>query len=156
MKILVSACLLGENCKYSGGNNYNQAVCDFARGHQVVPVCPEVLGGLPTPRCPDGNRAGRCHEQRGHQCGPGVPSGRSQGPCHRKKKMGWSLPSCNPAAPSSCGVKEIYDGTFSGTKIPGQGVFFAKMLMDEGIRVLDAGELPKIILKNEDGKCQSN
>jgi len=52
MKILVSACLLGENCKYSGGNNYNQAVCDFARGHQVVPVCPEVLGGLPTPRCP--------------------------------------------------------------------------------------------------------
>ena len=40
MKILVSACLLGENCKYSGGNNYNQAVCDFARGHQVVPVCP--------------------------------------------------------------------------------------------------------------------
>ena len=55
----------------------------------------------------------------------------------------------------SCGVKEIYDGTFSGTKIPGQGVF-AKMLMDEGIRVLDAGELPKIILKNEDGKCQSD
>ena len=52
MKILVSACLLGENCKYSGGNNYNQAVCDFARGHQMVPVCPEVLGGLPTPRCP--------------------------------------------------------------------------------------------------------
>ena len=52
MKILVSACLLGENCKYSGGNNYNQAVCDFARGHQVVPVCPEVLGGLPKPRCP--------------------------------------------------------------------------------------------------------
>jgi len=55
----------------------------------------------------------------------------------------------------SCGVKEIYDGTFSGTRIPGQGVF-AKMLMDEGIRVLDAGELPEIILKNEDGKCQSN
>ena len=54
-----------------------------------------------------------------------------------------------------CGVKEIYEGTLSGTKIPGQGVF-AKMLMDEGIRVLDAGELPKIILKNEDGKCQSD
>ena len=91
MKILVSACLLGENCKYSGGNNYNQAV--------------ELA----------------------------------------------ILQSRSP----SCGVKEIYDGTFSGTKIPGQGVF-AKMLMDEGIRVLDAGELPKIILKNEDGKCQSD
>ena len=40
MKILVSACLLGENCKYSGGNNYNQVVCDFARGHQVVTLIP--------------------------------------------------------------------------------------------------------------------
>ena len=52
-------------------------------------------------------------------------------------------------------VMTLGDGTFSGTKIPGQGVF-AKMLMDEGVRVLDAGELPKIILKNEDGKCQSD
>lgn len=52
MKILVSACLLGENCKYSGGNNYSKIVSNFVRGHDVIPVCPEVLGGLPTPRCP--------------------------------------------------------------------------------------------------------
>ena len=102
---------------------------------------------------PGGNRAGRCHEQRGHQCGPGVPSGRSQALAIAKEN-GVELAILQSRSPS-CGVKEIYDGTFSGTKIPGQGVF-AKMLMDEGIRVLDAGELPKIILKNEDGKCQSD
>ena len=75
-------------------------------------------------------------------------------PLPSQKKNGVELAILQSRSPS-CGVKEIYDGTFSGTKIPGQGVF-AKMLMDEGIRVLDAGELPKIILKNEDGKCQSD
>ena len=100
MNILVSACLLGENCKYSGGNNYNQAVCDFARGHQVVPVCPEVLGGLPTPRCPAEIVQGVVPNKEG------INVDRSSGQVQRKplplqKKMGWSLPSCNPAVPAA-------------------------------------------------------
>ena len=52
MKILVSACLLGENCKYNGKNNYSERVAKYLEGHEVIPVCPEVLGGLPTPRDP--------------------------------------------------------------------------------------------------------
>lgn len=52
MKVMVSACLLGTNCKYNGGNNYSQALHDFLAGHQVIPICPEVMGGLPTPRVP--------------------------------------------------------------------------------------------------------
>ena len=52
MKIMVSACLLGENCKYSGGNNRDERVLAFIEGHEVIPVCPEVMGGLPTPRPP--------------------------------------------------------------------------------------------------------
>ena len=52
MKIAVSACLLGENCKYNGGNNYSKKVRTYTKGHEVIPVCPEVLGGLPTPREP--------------------------------------------------------------------------------------------------------
>ena len=47
MRIVVSACLLGENCKYSGGNNENKAVLNFVKDHELIPVCPEVLGGLP-------------------------------------------------------------------------------------------------------------
>ena len=50
MRIVVSACLLGENCKYSGGNNENTAVLNFVKDHEIIPVCPEVLGGLPVPR----------------------------------------------------------------------------------------------------------
>ena len=54
MKVLVSACLLGENCKYSGGNNLCPGLLDWLKkeGHEAVPVCPEQLGGLPTPRTP--------------------------------------------------------------------------------------------------------
>ena len=52
MKILVSACLLGKNCKYNGGNNLNQSVLNFIEGHEVIGVCPEQLGGLSTPRLP--------------------------------------------------------------------------------------------------------
>lgn len=138
--ILVSACLLGENCKYSGGNNYDQAVCDFVQGQKVVPVCPEVLGGLPTPRCPaeivDGivmNKEGVCVDEA-FRAG-------AQKALAIAKENHVDLAVLQSRSPS-CGVKEIYDGTFSGRKIPGQGVF-AKMLQDEGIPTLDAGEVRK-------------
>ncbi|MBR1440941.1 MAG: DUF523 domain-containing protein, partial [Lachnospiraceae bacterium] len=52
MKIMVSACLLGENCKYNGGNNYSKAVAKYTEGHEVIPACPEVAGGLSVPRYP--------------------------------------------------------------------------------------------------------
>ena len=52
MKIAVSACLLGENCKYNGRNNYSEKVKNYIEGHEVIPICPEVLGGLSTPREP--------------------------------------------------------------------------------------------------------
>ena len=71
MTILVSACLLGENCKYNGGNNRNERVLRYVAGHEVIPVCPEMFGGLPCPRKPvewvgdrvltkDGNDAAAC------------------------------------------------------------------------------------------------
>ena len=50
MKIMVSACLLGQNCKYNGGNNYSEKVAEYIKGHEVIPVCPEVEGGLPVPK----------------------------------------------------------------------------------------------------------
>lgn len=52
MKIIVSACLLGENCKYDGGNNRNEALLEMLAGHEIIPVCPEVAGGLPVPQIP--------------------------------------------------------------------------------------------------------
>ena len=52
MKIMVSACLLGQKCKYDGGDNYSEKVIAFTEGHEVIPVCPEMAGGLPAPRIP--------------------------------------------------------------------------------------------------------
>jgi uncharacterized protein YbbK (DUF523 family) len=50
MKVLVSACLAGDNCKYNGGNNLNQKMMTFLQTHEIIKVCPDVLGGLPIPR----------------------------------------------------------------------------------------------------------
>ena len=58
-KIIVSACLLGRNCKYSGGNNRNEAVLSYVKGREVIPVCPEVAAGMPAPRPPVELREGR-------------------------------------------------------------------------------------------------
>lgn len=138
MKILVSACLLGKNCKYNGGNNLNQGVLDFVEGHEVIGVCPEQLGGLSTPRLPaeivDGvvtNKEGVSVDaefRKGAQTALAVAL--------EKKVDLVILQSRSP----NCGVKEIYDGSFSGKKIKGQGVF-AKLLSAHGIKVLDAEDI---------------
>ena len=65
MKILVSACLLGSPCKYSGGDNLRPQLLDLARNHTLIPLCPEQLGGLPTPRPPAERRNGRVVTQSG-------------------------------------------------------------------------------------------
>ena len=139
MRILVSACLLGENCKYSGGNNYNQAVVDFVQGHQIIPVCPEVLGGLPIPRSPAELVDGVVINKAGISVDAQFRTGAEKALAIAKQN-GAELAILQSRSPS-CGVKEIYDGSFTGKKIPGQGVF-AEMLQQAGIPALDAGELP--------------
>lgn len=146
MKIIVSACLLGENCKYSGGNNYNKKVCDFVQGHNVFPVCPEVLGGLPTPRCPAEIVNGVVTNKKGVSVDKEFRAGAEKAFAVAKENK-VELAILQSRSPS-CGVKEIYDGTFSGTKISGQGVF-AKLLMDEGIRIIDAEDLTDEKIINE-------
>ena len=139
MRALVSACLLGENCKYSGGNNYDQAVVDFVQGHQVIPVCPEVLGGLPIPRSPAELVDGVVINKAGISVDAQFRAGAEKALAIAKQN-GAELAILQSRSPS-CGVKEIYDGSFTGKKIPGQGVF-AEMLQQAGIPMLDAGELP--------------
>ena len=138
MRILVSACLLGENCKYSGGNNYDQAVVDFVQGHRVIPVCPEVLGGLPIPRSPAELVDGVVINKVGISVDEQFRAGAEKALAIAKQN-GAELAILQSRSPS-CGVKEIYDGSFTGRKIPGQGVF-AEMLQQAGIPALDAGEL---------------
>ena len=138
MKIMVSACLLGENCKYSGGNNRHEKVLAFLNGHEVIPVCPEVMGGLPTPRPPAEIVCGTVINRDGVNVDKEYRRGaeRALEIAQREQIDLAILQSRSP----SCGVKEIYDGTFSGARSPGQGVT-ARLLSENGFAVMDAEEL---------------
>lgn len=138
MKILVSACLLGKNCKYNGGNNLNQGVLVFIEGHEVIGVCPEQLGGLSTPRLPAEIVDGVVTNKEGVSVDNEFRKGAQEAlAVALENKVDLAiLQSRSP----SCGVKEIYDGSFSGKKVKGQGVF-ARLLTKYGIKVLDAEDI---------------
>ena len=138
MRIAVSACLLGENCKYSGGNNYHEKLAEFLQGHDVVGVCPEVLGGLPTPRKSSEIVDGVVRHKDGTNVDLEFHRG-AELALKIVKKHQAELVILQSRSPS-CGVGTIYDGTFSKTLIPGDGVF-VKLLKENGIRVMDVAEL---------------
>ena len=138
MIIGVSACLLGENCKYNGGNNESKKLKDYVEGHTVVPVCPEVMGGLPTPRDPAEIIGGVVRQKSGRSVDEEFRAG-ARAALKIIKDAGAELAILQSRSPS-CGVKEIYDGTFTGHLVKGKGVF-AAMLEEEGIRALDVEDL---------------
>ena len=139
MKIMVSACLIGENCKYNGKNNKNEKVLALLEGNEVIPICPEVMGGLPTPRVPAEvvrdvvtTRDGRVVDQefrRGARLSLAI--------AQREKPDLIILQSRSP----SCGARRRYDGTFTGTLIDRPGVT-AELLIENGFQPVDVGDLP--------------
>ena len=136
--ILVSACLLGENCKYSGGNNRREDVCRFLEGKEYVAFCPEQAGGLPTPRLPSERRDGRVFSRDGEDVTAAFLLGAEQALelCRGEEVTLAILKQGSP----SCGSRYIYDGSFSGAKIPGEGVT-AELLRRNGIRVMSEEEI---------------
>lgn len=138
MRIMVSACLLGENCKYNGGNNLSEKVMKFIEGHEVIPVCPEVMGGLPIPRVPSEIVNGVVTMADGRNVDTEFRKGAQIG-LQLVKENEVDLVILQSRSPS-CGVKQIYDGTFSGKKIEGQGIF-ARLLTENGFRVVDVEDL---------------
>ena len=138
MKVMVSACLLGENCKYNGGNNLNPDLLRLLSGHTVIPVCPEVLGGLPVPRIPAEIVNGAVVNREGISVDDAFRRGAEKAlelaAAERPDLV--ILQSRSP----SCGTRHVYDGTFSGTLVRGKGVF-AEMAVNAGFRVMDAEEV---------------
>ena len=143
MKIMVSSCLLGENCKYNGSNNYNKNVIEFVKGHEVIAVCPEVLGGLSIPRNPaeivDGVVMTKENESVDYEFRKGAEIALKQALDGQIDLA--ILQSRSP----SCGIKQIYDGSFSGKLIEGKGVF-AEMLSKAGIKLVDVEELTEQLI----------
>ena len=138
MKIIVSACLLGENCKYNGGNNYSEKVAQFVKGREVIRVCPEVLAGLGIPRTPI------------EICGDRVISktGEDVTDCliHAVKTILSQIADEDiecavlKSRSPTCGVRQVYDGTFTGTLVDDSGILAGALKM-LGIPVIDAEDL---------------
>lgn len=138
MKVLVSACLLGENCKYNGTNNYNSKVIEFLEGNEIVAVCPEVLGGLKVPRKPAEIVDGRVTTEDGTSVDKEFRKGAAL--ALRQALDGKIDVAVLQSRSPSCGANQIYDGTFRGKLIQGQGIF-AEMLKKVGIKVIDVQDL---------------
>ena len=137
MTILISACLLGENCKYNGGNNLHPELTKLQKEHRVIPVCPEVLGGLPTPRVPAEIVHGVVRNRDGVSVDEAfrAGAGRALALAKENKPDLIILQSRSP----SCGVGRVYDGSFTGRLVSGNGIF-AQMAMEAGFSVVDAEE----------------
>ena len=139
MKVIVSACLLGENCKYDGGNNYSAAVAEFLKGKEVIPVCPEMLAGLGCPRTPIEIVDGILMDRDGNN----VDTPLREAVAKALALIGDEEIACAilQSRSPTCGVNQVYDGTFTGKLIPGSGVF-AQALKDAGYTVIDAEDIP--------------
>lgn len=136
MKVLVSACLLGENCKYNGGNNRDEKVIAYLKDKEVVAVCPEKLLGIP--RIPMEIVNGKLINKDGVEVDGAVRQAISEiMDTLRTEPVDMAiLKSRSP----TCGVRQVYDGTFSGTLIDGAGVL-TQALQKAGIPTVDAEEL---------------
>lgn len=136
-KILVSACLLGENCKYNGSNNYNETLVQFLKGKVIIPVCPERDGGLPAPRASvelidnvPYDKDGNCYEEAFQK---GIAMALKAATA---EEIDYAvLQSRSP----TCGVSRVYDGTFSGKLTEGDGRL-VQALKEQGIKVYDVTE----------------
>lgn len=137
-KILVSACLYGNVCRYKGDNCYNEKLAKLGKDNVLIPVCPEQLGGLPTPRHP----AERVGDKIISDVGTDVTEEYTRGAkiavrVAKENNVDYCVLKANSP---SCGKGVIYDGTFSGGKKPGNGLT-AEMLLAEGFTVLTEDEI---------------
>ena len=141
MKVMVSACLTGENCKYNGGNNRNEKVLRLMADNDVITVCAEQMGGLPTPRIPAEIKDGVVTARDGRIVDAQFRDGAAKclETAIREQPDLIVLQSRSP----SCGVKQRYDGTFSGTLVDGAGVT-AQLLLENGFRCVDVEDLVEV------------
>ena len=132
MKILISACLLGARCRYDGASKEHPEVLKLAEHHTLVPVCPEQLGGLPTPRTPSERQGDAVCTRDGTDVTEAYRRGAEEA-LRLCRMLGCQAAVLKERSPS-CGCGEIYDGTFTGTLITGDGVT-AELLKANGIPV---------------------
>ena len=141
-KLLISSCLYGLNTKYSGGNNKISKIKELEEKYELILACPEVLGGLSTPRDPSEQMKDKVFSNKGLDVTDNFNLGASKTlEIIKKHKIKKAL--LKESSPS-CGSNLIYDGTFSGTKINGLGVT-AKLLKENGITIYNENEIDLLL-----------
>lgn len=142
MRLLVSGCLLGLCCRYDGASKAHPGVLALKERHELIPVCPEQLGGLATPRPP----AERQGDRVAARSGADVTEQYRRGAEETLRLC--RLLNCGAAVlkerSPSCGCGAVYDGSFSGTLVPGDGVT-AELLKDRGIPVYGESQLETLL-----------
>ncbi|MFA1013899.1 DUF523 domain-containing protein [Dubosiella newyorkensis] len=122
MKVGMSACLAGVNCKYNGKNNYDSDLMERFKNDEIILICPEMEGGLPCPRIPCEIKEGRVIDANGQDHTQAF----EEGALHALDRIkDCDLLVLQPRSPS-CGVHEIYDGSFTNKRVPGSGIFAQK------------------------------
>ena len=140
--ILISACLVGINCKYNGGNNYNEKAFELVRSGKAIPICPEQLGGLKTPRDPAEikivNQKRCVIDNKGNDVTDNFQKGAKE-VLELAKKLNVEKVVLQSRSPS-CGVGKIYSGDFDKKLIDGNGIL-AQLLIENGIEAMDIEDL---------------
>ena len=136
--LIVSACLLGVRCTDQGGHNRNEAVIALAADHRLIPVCPETAGGLPTPRPRAERRGGVVVTADGGDRTDAFRRG-AEHAVALASAAGATRAVLKARSPS-CGCHEVYDGTFTRTKVQGMGVT-AEALVAAGVEVISEDDL---------------
>ncbi|MEG0830545.1 MAG: DUF523 domain-containing protein [Anaerovoracaceae bacterium] len=140
---LISACLLGENCKYNGGNNRCQWVVDFAETHSYFSICPETRAGLPSPRPPAEIRGDQVVDREGKDLTEAFINGArdafEDGQKAAQEAGEFIEGAILKAKSPSCGCENIYDGTFTKKLVKGDG-HLARLVKEKGIMVITEKE----------------
>lgn len=142
MRLLVSACLLGCRCRYDGASREHPLAKELAEHHTLVPVCPEQLGGLSTPRPPAERRGGLVVTRDGTDVTEQYRRGAEEA-LRLCRGLGCEAAVLKERSPS-CGCGEIYDGTFSGTFAAGDGVT-AELLSAVGVPVYGESRMEELL-----------
>ena len=142
MRLLVSACLLGVPCRYDGASKGHPLLGVLAERHELVPVCPEQLGGLSTPRPPAERRGELVMNREGRDVTGEYRRG-AEAALRIAELLGCEAAVLKERSPS-CGSGEIYDGSFSGTLVPGDGIT-AELLKANRLRVYGESEIAELL-----------
>ena len=141
-KILISACLIGDKTRYDGKSNYNPKIVDLLEKYELVPFCPEVEGGLSIPRSPSERKKDRVINKEGKDVTKYFIKG-AELALNICQYLGIRIAILKEKSPS-CGVNQIYDGSFSNKLKSGSGVT-TDLLKRKGIKVISEEEIDSLL-----------